>query len=153
MPELDAQLLHATVALWQPPQRAPDAHSSLSCIDMSMKCFSDKRLTANVRALFYIAMPMLLQSLLISRMKTLCLPAPISMAWQAMDRDNLQTEVLWHNAGACMQIHERRACPFWMMHLYLHEVAFARAWDHFFGPQAILFPSSCDDSFSCTTIE
>ena len=35
-----------------------------------------------------------------------------------------------------MQILEGKAYPSWMMHLYLHEIAFARSWDHFFGPQA-----------------
>ncbi|KAK9863320.1 hypothetical protein WJX84_006971 [Apatococcus fuscideae] len=42
---------------------------------------------------------------------------------------------VYNGSFSTYQILEGRAYPFWMMHLYLHEIAFARAWDHFFGPQ------------------
>ena len=39
-----------------------------------------------------------------------------------------------HSEPMGVQIIEGRAYPYWS-HVYLDEVAFARAYDHFFGPQ------------------
>lgn len=47
--------------------------------------------------------------------------------------------IAWPDLVCAVQIVEGKAYPYWEMHLYLHEAAFARAYDHFFGPQVNIY--------------
>lgn len=54
---------------------------------------------------------------------------------QARQYLKLHLLIAWPDTVIAVQIIEGKAYPYWETHLYLHEAAFARAYDHFFGPQ------------------